>query len=175
MHEKSISDEVVEQLVTTWHATPALAVDRYLDVRAANALASETLGLRTGVNLARLLYLEPGTLLGGVSNLELRQAVAGALREAVERYGPDARFESVVGELLALSPTFGTDFERWPASRPIGRLKCSAFAGRQLDFSFFDAPATAELRLVVLRAFPSGLGPPSGSSGSPRSEAAAGS
>lgn len=165
MHEKSIPDEVIERLVTTWYATPAFAVDRYLDVRAANTQASEMLGLRRGVNVARVLYLEPHKVPGGASDLTLRQAVAGSLREAVERYGPDTRFESVLGELLALSPSFASDFAQWSASLPLGQVRCSAVGGRPFDFYVFDAPRSAELRLVVLRAASGITNRPSGPHG----------
>lgn len=152
MPEWSGPDEVIAQLVGAWVESPALAVDRHLDVSAANTRATVDLGLRTGANLAWSVYLGPGGVHDGPRDRVLRQGVTGALREALERHGSDARFESTLGELLALSPSFAEDWSQWPDPVPFGQLTCAGRGTRKLDFFVFDAAGAAETRLVVLRA-----------------------
>ena len=97
----------IEQLIASWPITPAFVVSRYMDVLAANALATAVSPVfSSGVNVVRATFLDPEVrrLYRGWANIA-RNAVARLHAMA----GPDVddpRLGELVDELSAASEPF---------------------------------------------------------------------
>ncbi len=103
---------------------PAVVHDGRLDVLGANAPARDLLGLRPGVNLARMAFLSPAVRREGEEWLELCATVAGALRAAVDDRPDDDALAGIVGELSARSADFARVWAQWPEPRWSGIIRC---------------------------------------------------
>jgi transcriptional regulator with XRE-family HTH domain len=98
----------IRQLIASWETTPAYVMGRYMDVLAANPLASALLPWYTpGVNLVRAAFLDERVRDLHVDDWEAtaRSAVAG-LRAQVGPDGNDPRLHELVGELSVRSERF---------------------------------------------------------------------
>ena len=105
------------QSVVDAMSNPGAVIDRYLDVVAANALAGAvSAALALGSNLARFTFLNPQVEDTSADWPEEARRTAGVLRAASERFGADARFRKLVGELMARSQRFA---DEWAAETAV--------------------------------------------------------
>ena len=117
-------------------AEPAVLFDRRLDVVAANAIAGAvSASLTVGTNLARFTFLNPHVE-DSVDAWETEaHRTAAMLRDAVATHDEDERFRALLGELMARSPAFASEWAAGP-ERPTRR-----------GTSTFDNPLVGRLLL----------------------------
>jgi transcriptional regulator with XRE-family HTH domain len=97
----------IAQLIATWHETPAYVYGRYMDVLAANALAT-TLAPHyvPGTNLLRMAFLDPRTRDLYNDWERVTASSVAALRALVGPDVDDPRLNELVGELSVRSERF---------------------------------------------------------------------
>lgn len=102
-------------------AEPAVVFDRYLDVVAANRLAGAvSASLTVGTNLARFTFLNPHVE-DSVAGWEAEaHRTAATFRDSLEQHEADTRFRQLLGELMARSPAFASEWAAG-ADRPAHR------------------------------------------------------
>jgi hypothetical protein len=124
------------RFVTRMHNTPALLLDRHLDVLAVSPLAATIAPeIERGVNLARVGVIAADRV-GPPMDERTSSDLAALLRDGISRFHEDSRFVTIVGELVATSSSFsrawaeskrGPFFGRWDrtddAIEPL-RLDC---------------------------------------------------
>jgi transcriptional regulator with XRE-family HTH domain len=95
------------QLISTWHETPAYVYGRYMDVLAANPLATALAPYYTpGENLVRVTFLDP-RLRDRYEDWDRAAAsTVAALRALVGPDADDPRLNELVGELSVRSERF---------------------------------------------------------------------
>ena len=94
---------------------PVVVLDRYLDVVAANRIAGAvSASLTVGTNLARFTFLNPYVEDSADDWEESVHRTAAMLRDSLEQHDEDPRFRELVGELMARSPAFASE---WAAGR----------------------------------------------------------
>jgi hypothetical protein len=100
---------------------PAVVFDRHLDVVAANRIAGAvSASLTVGTNLARSTFLDPAVEDAAEAwDVEVHRTAA-MLRDSLEQHEEDARFRTLVGELMARSPAFASEWAA-AARRPAAR------------------------------------------------------
>ena len=113
----------IERLIASWTNTPAFVHGRYLDVLAANALASALSPIfTTGVNLVQAVFLEPDVRTLWRDWPALAEAVVARLRVLVGGDLDDPRLGELVAELSVRSEEFQRLWARQdiqvPTSRP---------------------------------------------------------
>jgi transcriptional regulator with XRE-family HTH domain len=113
-------------LIESWHETPALIMNRWTDVLAANPLAR---GLYSWIldsgepNLVRAVFLDPAAR-DFYTNWELAAAnVVGNLRLRADGDLDDPRLTALVGELGLKSPEFVRLWSRHDVRRKRGQAK----------------------------------------------------
>jgi hypothetical protein len=101
-----VSDGVGE-LVESLRDVPALVVDRYLTVVAANPMARTLSGaFRPTVNIARYAFLDPVVEDDSSDWVEATGQIAAMLRDSLEQHGEDDEFRALIGELSSRSRSF---------------------------------------------------------------------
>lgn len=92
-------------------AEPVVVFDRHLDVVAANRLAGAlSASLTVGTNLARFTFLNPWVE-DSVDGWEAEaHRTAAMLRDSLDEHDADDRFQELLGELMARSTTFATEW-----------------------------------------------------------------
>lgn len=157
-------------------AEPAVVFDRHLDVVAANRIAGAvSASLTVGTNLARSTFLDPAVEdAADAWDTEVRRTAA-MLRDSLEQHEEDPRFLTLVGELMARSPAFATEWaaaDRRPTVRGttvfrhpiVGRLLLRWEQLRRRDDTehvvvlWAPTDADAAARLAELRAMVAPLG-----------------
>lgn len=117
-------------------AEPVVVFDRHLDVVAANPIAGAvSASMTVGTNLARFTFLNP-YVEETVDGWEAAaHRTAAMLRDSLEHHDEDPRYRELLGELMARSPAFATE---WAAGavRPARR-----------GVSTFDNPLVGQLVL----------------------------
>jgi len=96
-----------QELIDSWSHTPAVLVDRHLEVLSSNPLAralSES--FLVGMNLARFTFLHPDVVRTADCWEETAAQVAAMLRGSLEQHDEDRTFLAIVGELSAKSWDF---------------------------------------------------------------------
>ena len=94
-------------LIESWSHTPAVLVDRHLEVLHSNPLAralSESFW--DGANLARFTFLHPDVTRTADCWEDTAEQVAAMLRGSLEQHEQDRAFLAIVGELSAKSWDF---------------------------------------------------------------------
>jgi hypothetical protein len=104
-------------------AEPVVVLDRHLDVVAANRIAGAvSASLTVGTNLARFTFLNPYVEESADDWEEAAHRTAAMLRDSLEQHDEDPRFRELVGELMARSPAFATEWaggDRGPVRRGV--------------------------------------------------------
>ncbi|GII55254.1 transcriptional regulator [Planotetraspora thailandica] len=97
----------IKRLLATWSDTPAYVQSRFLDVLAANPLATALSPIyRPGVNILRALFLDPGVRSYYPDWEKITSATVGSLREIAGPDVDDPRLTDLVGELSVRSEPF---------------------------------------------------------------------
>ncbi|HTR94994.1 MAG TPA: helix-turn-helix transcriptional regulator [Trebonia sp.] len=108
----------IRHLLDGMPATPAYVVDAAYNILAWNQLAVPFIGNHAGSetdrNMIRWMFRRPdtGTAWSDADSLRFTRSTVADLRASYARYPGDQEIESLVGELLALSPQFA---EMWSA------------------------------------------------------------
>ena len=105
--EPEVAPDSIVGLIDSWPRTPAFVHGPYLDVLAANALATAlSPAFRPGVNLVRATFLDPDirTLFGDWPDIALRSVAR--LRALAGPEVDDPRLAELVGELSVRSDAF---------------------------------------------------------------------
>ncbi len=104
----------IEQLIASWPATPAFVQGRYMDVLAANAMASAVAPtvLARGVNLVRATFLDPEVHSLRGDWAALARGIVARLRGMVGTDLGDPHLAELVDELSASSEQFRQLWER---------------------------------------------------------------
>lgn len=90
---------------------PVVVLDRHLDVVAANRIAGAvSASLTVGTNLARFTFLNPYVEESADDWEAAAHRTAAMLRDSLEQHDEDPRFRELVGELMARSPAFATEW-----------------------------------------------------------------
>jgi hypothetical protein len=156
--ERERAPASIEQLISSWPQTPAFVQGRYMDVLAANALASAISPVLTpGVNLVRATFLDPEVR-------ELFDDWEPVARSAVARLrglvGPevdDPRLAELVGELSASSDQFRSMWARHDvevATVPTRTIKHPLVGPIELLTETLAITATEGQLLIVYHADP---------------------
>ena len=99
--------EGVARLVTSWSETPAFVHGRYLDVLAANPMATALISFcRPGVNLVRAAFFDPAVRELFDSWERTTESAVASLRALVGPDVDDPRLAELVGELSVRSERF---------------------------------------------------------------------
>ena len=149
----------VQQLLDSWHTTPAYVQGRHLDVLAVNALASAISPMFTpGTNLLRAILLDPAVqdLLPG-----WQDKVGGLVSSLRAMVGPDVddpRLTDLVGELSVKSETFRRAWSRHDVRpRPGGgihHMRHPLVGDLELQYDKFAVSGSPGQQLVVYHAAP---------------------
>jgi len=108
-------------LVESWTHTPAVLVDRHLNVLVSNKLAlalSESFIEST--NLAQFAFLDPSVPRGADCWDETAAQVAALLRDSLDQHEEDRGFLAIVGELSAKSWDFSGAWAQRRQANPTG-------------------------------------------------------
>lgn len=94
---------------------PAVVFDRHLDVVAANGIAGAvSAALRVGTNLARSAFLESWDAESEEAWEAEAHRTVSMLRDSLQHHEADGRFRDLLGELMARSPAFATEWAAAP-------------------------------------------------------------
>ena len=94
-------------LIESWSHTPAVLVDRHLEVLSANPLARAlSHSFHTGTNLARFAFLDQDVMRTEDCWGATATQVAAMLRDSLDQHESDREFLTIVGELSATSWDF---------------------------------------------------------------------
>jgi transcriptional regulator with XRE-family HTH domain len=154
--------EGILQLIGSWSGTPALVQGRYMDVLAANSLATALAPYYVrGQNLVRAAFLDPRVHdIHGDWEDATETAVAG-LRALVGPDVDDPRLNELVGELSVRSERFRQLWAHHDArpkrSGPV-RIHHPEFGSLELDYERLPIPDTDRQVLVVFSAAPGSAG-----------------
>jgi transcriptional regulator with XRE-family HTH domain len=145
------------ELLGSFHETPAYVYGRYLDVLAANPLATALLPYyRVGVNLVRASFLDP-QIEETHDRDRVTEAAAAALRALTGPDVDDPRLEELVGELSVRSERFRRLWARHDvAPKRSGRSRIDHPQVGELDLGYEKLPIadTDRLTLVLYHAEP---------------------
>ncbi|TDN41643.1 hypothetical protein EDF64_11740 [Curtobacterium flaccumfaciens] len=109
-HGDGPTTESVQEFVDAL-AEPVVVLDRHLDVVAANRIAgSVSASLTVGTNLARFTFLNPYVEESADDWEDSAHRTAAMLRDSLEQHDEDPRFRELVGELMARSPAFASEW-----------------------------------------------------------------
>ena len=108
-------DNRISDLIDSWSGIPALVHDRHLNVVAANPIARNLVMVEPGDNLVRLTYLHPELRRDHDGWPDIRDDVAQALKDSLDRHDEDGEFLNIVGELASTSQQFA---EAWAHLQP---------------------------------------------------------
>jgi len=110
-------------LVRSWTHTPAVLVDRHLNVLVSNPLAkalSESFFEDT--NLAQFTFLHPGVVRDAGCWEDTAAQVAALLRDSLDQHEADRAFLAIVGELSTRSWDFSDAWAQCQPARPTGMV-----------------------------------------------------
>jgi hypothetical protein len=109
-HEDGTTTASVQEFVDAL-VEPVVVFDRHLDVIAANRIAGAvSASLTVGTNLARFTFLNP-YVEESVDGWEAEaHRTAAMLRDSLEQHEEDARFRELLGELMARSTAFASEW-----------------------------------------------------------------
>lgn len=115
-------DARVSTLVGSSADIPAIAIDRYLTVLAANKLATAIHpAFAAGSSLPRAVFLGTADRLGDAGWGLACEHVSASLKVSLDRFGEDERFIGLIGELASLSVEFSSAWAQ-KASFPRGGI-----------------------------------------------------
>jgi transcriptional regulator with XRE-family HTH domain len=139
------------ELLASLHETPAYAYGRYLDVLAANPLATALLPYyRVGVNLVRASFLDP-RIDETHDRDSATEAAAAALRSLTGPDVDDPRLEELVGELSVRSERFRRLWARHDVKpKRSGRSRIDHPQVGELDLGYEKLPIADADRLTLV-------------------------
>ena len=126
-----------QKLIDSWSHTPAVLVDRHLEVLSSNPLAralSES--FRVGMNLARFTFLHPDVIRTADCWEDTAAQVAAMLRGSLERHDEDRAFLAIVGELSAKSWDFSGAWAGAGQPQPSGLVNFLGTEAGDLTLSY---------------------------------------
>src|SRR6185295_10336518 len=122
LEERERPPASIERLIASWPNTPAFVHGRYLDVLAANALATALSPIFSpGVNLVRAVFLDPGVRKLWRDWEALAESVVARLRVLVGSDLDDPRLAELAGELSVRSGEFRRLWARHDIQVPAAR------------------------------------------------------
>ncbi|ROO61504.1 helix-turn-helix protein [Micromonospora sp. Llam0] len=152
-------DQGLRELLDAWPDTPAIVIDRRLDLLAGNALADAFYSDFTEPdNLVRMTFLDPA---GGTFFVDWRRGAetcVANLRLALGHDPHDRRAHELVEELSAASPEFRRLWQRNDVRGKTHEPKTfrhSVVGELTLTYHAFDVRGAAGQQLIVYRAEPS--------------------
>jgi len=111
----------IRELVQSWTHTPAVLVDRHLNVLVSNSLAQAlSESFLESTNLAQFAFLHPGVPRDAECWEETAAQVAALLRDSLDQHEEDRAFLAIVGELSAKSWDFPEAWAQRGQARPTG-------------------------------------------------------
>jgi transcriptional regulator with XRE-family HTH domain len=139
------------ELLASLHETPAYVYGRYLDVLAANPLATALLPYyRVGVNLVRASFLDP-RIDETHDRDSATEAAAAALRSLTGPDVDDPRLEELVGELSVRSERFRRLWARHDVKpKRSGRSRIDHPQVGELDLGYEKLPIADADRLTLV-------------------------
>lgn len=114
-------------LIESWSHTPAVLIDRHLEVLSSNSLAralSES--FYEGTNLARFAFLDENVTRTRDCWDETAAQLAAMLRDSLDQHESDGEFLSIVGELSTTSWDFS---DAWADGRRADAAGVATFLG----------------------------------------------
>lgn len=108
-------------LVHSWTHTPAVLVDRHLDVLVSNPIARAlSASFVESTNLAQFTFLHPDVRRDAECWDETTTQVAALLRDSLDQHEEDRAFLAIVGELSAKSWDFPGAWAQRGRAKPTG-------------------------------------------------------
>lgn len=155
-HERAPAS--IERIIGRWPNTPAYVQGHYLDVIAANELATAVSPVfQPGINLVRAVFCDP-ELRSSVPDWEdLAEAAAGRLRVRVGPDVDDPRLVELVDELCARSEEFRRSWARHDvavAAPRVFRFNHPLVGPLALNIERFPVSGTESQTLVIWHADP---------------------
>jgi len=144
----------IRDRIESWLHTPAVLVDRHLDVIAANRLAATlSESFRHGVNLARFAFLDPNVTRSEACWDDTAQQLAAMLRDSLDQHKPDIAFLSIVGELAATSWDFS---DAWAETQQANESGSATFLDTpvgdvSLEYRLTRVPQNLDDTLILFR------------------------
>jgi transcriptional regulator with XRE-family HTH domain len=148
----------IAQLIATWHETPAYVYGRYMDVLAANMLATALAPYyAVGVNLVRAAFLDERLRDRYEDWDRVAESTVAALRALVGPDVDDPRLNELVGELSVRSERFRQLWARHDA-RPkrsgITRVQHPQVGPLELNYEKLPLPDADRQTLCIYHAAP---------------------
>jgi transcriptional regulator with XRE-family HTH domain len=148
----------IAQLIATWHETPAYVYGRYMDVLAANTLATALAPYyAVGENLVRAAFLDP-RLRDRYDDWErVAQSTVAALRALVGPDVDDPRLNELVGELSVRSERFRQLWARHdvrPKRSGTARIQHPQVGPLELSYEKLPLPDADRQTLCIYHAAP---------------------
>jgi transcriptional regulator with XRE-family HTH domain len=148
----------IEQLINSWRETPAYVQGRYMDVLAANAMATALAPYYVpGENIVRAAFLDPRVRDRYADWEAVTEVTAAGLRALVGPDVDDPRLNELVGELSVRSERFRQLWARHDA-RPkrsgTTRLDHPEVGPLELSVEKLEIPDTDRQTIVVYHAVP---------------------
>lgn len=133
LSDRADADALVVSLVDF----PAFTLDKHLTIVSANRLAvALSPNFAVGTCLPRAVFLTSAAEQHVAGGDDACDQVAGALRRSLDRFGEDAEFIALIGELAALSKDFNVAWARNPIGSNTGRVCFSQIESGSIDLNF---------------------------------------